>query len=94
MSEKRVAYAEKGDRGGVLFMCPGCKCGHLVTTKAPNDMGAQWTWNGSLTAPTFQPSILLQGNPRCHSFVENGMIRFLSDCSHELAGKTVPLEEW
>lgn len=30
---------------------------------------------------------------RCHSFVENGMIRFLSDCTHELAGQTVPLPE-
>ena len=29
---------------------------------------------------------------RCHSFVADGKIRFLSDCTHELAGKTVPLE--
>lgn len=28
----------------------------------------------------------------CHSFVTNGMIQFLGDCTHELAGKTVPLE--
>src|SRR4051812_21233604 len=28
---------------------------------------------------------------QCHSFVTDGMIEFLSDCSHELAGKTVPL---
>lgn len=28
---------------------------------------------------------------RCHSFVEDGNIRFLSDCSHELAGQTVAL---
>jgi len=30
----------------------------------------------------------------CHSFVTNGMIQFLDDCSHELAGQTVPLMEW
>ena len=30
----------------------------------------------------------------CHSFVRNGQIEFLSDCTHELAGKTVPLEAW
>lgn len=30
----------------------------------------------------------------CHSFVRDGMIQFLSDCSHELAGKTVPLEDF
>lgn len=29
----------------------------------------------------------------CHSFVTDGNIQFLSDCSHELAGKTVPLED-
>lgn len=28
---------------------------------------------------------------RCHSFVRDGMIEFLPDCSHALAGKTVPL---
>jgi hypothetical protein len=27
----------------------------------------------------------------CHSFVRNGNIEFLSDCTHEFAGKTVPL---
>ena len=28
----------------------------------------------------------------CHSFVTDGMIRFLGDCTHKLAGQTVPLE--
>lgn len=28
---------------------------------------------------------------RCHSFVRDGQIQFLDDCTHELAGKTVPL---
>lgn len=27
----------------------------------------------------------------CHSFIENGQIRFLNDCSHELAGETVDM---
>lgn len=29
----------------------------------------------------------------CHSFVTDGNIQFLSDCSHELAGQTVPLPD-
>jgi hypothetical protein len=29
---------------------------------------------------------------RCHSFVRAGHIQFLGDCTHALAGKTVPLE--
>jgi hypothetical protein len=30
----------------------------------------------------------------CHSFVTDGMIQFLSDCTHALAGQTVPLPDW
>jgi hypothetical protein len=35
------------------------------------------------------------GNPVpsvCHSFIRDGQIQFLSDCTHALAGQTVPLE--
>lgn len=28
----------------------------------------------------------------CHSFVTDGQIQFLGDCTHELAGQTVPLK--
>lgn len=31
---------------------------------------------------------------RCHSFVKAGMIEFLADCTHALAGQTVPLPSW
>lgn len=30
---------------------------------------------------------------QCHSYVTNGSIQFLADCSHSLAGQTVPLPE-
>lgn len=30
----------------------------------------------------------------CHSFVRDGMVQFLSDCTHALAGQTVALGEW
>jgi hypothetical protein len=30
----------------------------------------------------------------CHSFVTDGRIQFLSDCTHALAGKTVDLPDW
>lgn len=30
---------------------------------------------------------------RCHSFVRDGKIEYLSDCSHELAGQTVELKD-
>ena len=30
----------------------------------------------------------------CHSFVTEGRIRFLDDCTHKLAGQTVDIPEW
>ena len=30
----------------------------------------------------------------CHSFVKEGKIQFLGDCTHELAGATVDMVEW
>ncbi len=74
------------------FHCPGCKCLHSFSVGNAN--GPSWTWNGSFETPTFSPSLLYPINRRCHSFVRNGMIEFLNDCFHVLAGTTVPLPEW
>lgn len=76
------------------FFCPGCKCGHQICTGT-----GQWTFDGDMEKPTINPSVLCYEIPeakipRCHSFVRAGVIQFLSDCSHELAGKTVPLEDF
>jgi hypothetical protein len=30
----------------------------------------------------------------CHSFIQEGSIIFLDDCTHTLRGQTVPLPEW
>jgi hypothetical protein len=30
----------------------------------------------------------------CHSFVTDGRIQFLGDCTHALAGQTVEIPEW
>lgn len=30
----------------------------------------------------------------CHSFVRDGLIQFLDDCTHALAGKTIALPQW
>jgi hypothetical protein len=82
-----------------VFFCPGCRCEHGVWTSKTNRNGARWTWNGDMVRPTFSPSLNISyGNgpdvPRvvCHSFVRDGQIQFLGDCTHALAGQTVPLE--
>jgi hypothetical protein len=31
---------------------------------------------------------------QCHSFVRDGMIQFLGDCTHSLVGQTVPLPDY
>lgn len=55
-----------------------------------------WEWNGDVEKPTLAPSILTwcdlpNGKKVCHSFIRNGMVEYLSDSTHEFAGKTVEL---
>lgn len=81
--------AEWDGKRQLCFYCPGCKETHGVRVAGPNS----WGWNGDLDAPTFTPSIAARGMIFCHSFVENGQIRFLSDSEHALAGQTVPMPD-
>ena len=88
-----IARVTRGDGTiyGYHFHCPGCDDIHTV--------GNSWTFNGSMSAPTFNPSVLVkygESRPghRCHSFIKGGNIRFLADCTHDLAGLTLPLPEW
>ncbi len=52
-----------------------------------------WSWNGSVDRPTLRPSVKTECGKMwiCHSWVNNGKVRFLEDSSHELAGQTVGL---
>lgn len=101
------------EHGGVSFHCPGCRRPHVVFVGPQRRDGrARWGFNGDYDAPTFDPSVMVEGvqdltddehaqlmrgdtvEPRplvCHSFVRNGEIQFLSDCTHVLAGQTVAL---
>jgi hypothetical protein len=51
-----------------------------------------WTFNGDLERPTFSPSIKVTSKNKdqeivCHSFVTDGQINFLNDCTaHPLRG--------
>lgn len=92
---RRAKRLERGDGsyGGHLVECPACGFGHLFEVN-------RWTFNGDEERPTFSPSMLVHPNPNanppsplCHSFVRDGRIEFLSDCTHALAGQTVDLQE-
>lgn len=91
------------DDGGLMFWCPGCDGAHRIKHGAGS--GPRWSWNGSAEKPTFSPSVLVRydgpdagkdGAPPavCHSFVTDGRIQFLGDCTHALAGQTVDLPHW
>lgn len=68
--------------------------------------GAIWRFDGNEEAPTFTPSMHVQAGgwkrpdgtlvPRrtlCHYLLTKGVLQFLADSGHQLAGKSVPLPE-
>jgi hypothetical protein len=75
-----------------------------AAARHPGRGAKAWGWNRSDEAPTFTPSILvygwksenpeMKGQPRCHSFVREGRIEYLSDSEHALAGQTFDLPNW
>ena len=86
------------------FWCPGCDEPHAPVVQTPEWMrpGSEpvWTWNGDLDKPTISPSVLARANRLtdgetkktvCHSFLRDGKLEFLGDCTHDLAGQTVEL---
>lgn len=94
--------------GGLMFWCPGCDGAHMVMVG--DGPGPRWGYNGDPLRPTFSPSLLVtyngadagqnRGDGRlappavCHSFVADGRIQFLSDCTHALAGQTVDIPQF
>jgi phage FluMu protein Com len=108
MSQLSKVLRDAVDSNGVKYLnfkCPGCNKVHSVTVSGNH----AWKWNDDIDKPTFSPSVLVifpakpeakeefkewRTERRCHSFVTDGCIQFLSDCTHELAGQTVSLPEW
>lgn len=81
--------------GLLIYHCPGCgRCHGLPTHKPFTPNGHLWQWNGSLVRPTLEPSINQPGDSRlgrCHHWLRDGVLEFLSDSEHKLAGKKVAL---
>ena len=76
--------------------------GYMITSPATgmNVMfDKRWSFNGDFDKPTFRPSMLMQypaenpetGHVREHFFVTDGRIKYLADCHHDMAGKTVDM---
>lgn len=94
-----------GDNG-IFFMCPGCKDGHRIFVglgPGPrwgfNGDFDKPTFTPSVLVTGFAPSDIegefddaTKDKPfTCHSFVREGRIQFLGDCTHALAGQTVAM---
>lgn len=94
----------------VLFHCPGCGDNHQIwigtwtfngdlvkPTITPSILvrGNQWPKD---EYPEYykanHPNIKAGGETVCHSFVTDGRIQYLGDCTHILAGQTVDLPIW
>jgi len=96
MKVKRV-----GD-DGLRYYCQGCQSSHMI--KIGQGAGPRWGWNGSMEAPTFSPSVMVtydgpdagvDGAPPavCHTFIKDGRVQFLGDCTHQFAGTTQALPD-
>jgi len=65
-----------------------------IMLKGKREGTGNWTWNGDTEKPTIRPSVLTTNHLfRCHSWINDGKVQFLFDCSHELANTTVDLKE-
>jgi hypothetical protein len=90
----KTRIVQFNDHERIVFYCEGCKTHEAVPISGPR----AWGWNGDLERPTLTPSILSttphpDGNRVCHSFVTDGKIQYLGDCSHALAGQTIDLPD-
>ena len=83
------------------FYCPACKECHWVAV-GPRSVWPKhlrWQFNGDLDKPTVNPSLLVTykmpaGERRCHSFIRDGRIQYLGDCTHELRNQTVEIPDF
>lgn len=92
------------DSSRALFWCPGCEESHQIDTEEwkfnddfekPTFSPSYLTWvdpNPSAN-PKYKNGKYFKGF-RCHSFIRQGTIEYLSDSTHRLAGQTVEIPEW
>jgi hypothetical protein len=104
-----MARAKRAEPDRVHFYCPGCDDVHGIShgpghwtwngdldrpTFSPSVLvsGTQWKPDAGFHKPNHH--VAPGERTVCHSFVTDGRIQFLGDCTHILAGQTVDLPEW
>lgn len=90
----REVKSDLGEVVGYSFLCAACTWAdgdplpHLYYIRG----AVTWDFNGDLERPTFTPSLKNTGEGEvCHLFVTAGQIEYCPDCTHALAGQTVPM---
>ena len=91
-----IRKATDKDKPHYAIFCPACKCLHVFD--------GRWTFNGNFDKPTFKPSMLINKSTtpktcnvnrhRCHSFVTDGKIKLLGDCTHDMKNMEIELKPY
>lgn len=98
-----------GDRY-LTFWCPGCDMAHQIKvdgtgswswngdpikpTFSPSVLVRYDHWVPAASHENPEPGPQTLVGDACHSFIADGRIQFLTDCTHKLAGQTVDLPAW
>lgn len=95
--------------GWLAFWCHGCGHSHQIQHGDGAGPRWGWngdierptftpsvlvTWSEPSDNPDEFDNTTKDVKKACHSFVTDGRIQFLGDCTHALAGQTVPLAEF
>lgn len=92
MSKQLGNYLIQLSENILAHWCPACKDLHQVNVGTNG-----WRFNENLETPDFKPSIRVrtfEGQEVasvCHYFVDDGVISYCNDSTHEMAGQKVPL---
>jgi len=80
----------------IFYRCPGCNEHHWI----PVTGSKAWQFDGNLESPTVTPSVkhtCKYGDDTpdsvCHYFIRAGRLEYCGDCTHNLAGQTVPMPQ-
>jgi hypothetical protein len=80
--------------GVMLHWCPACNRPHEIHMRGSSQQRRlRWDWNDNTARPTFWPALLVERGDGavCHYQIADGRIQFEEDCTHAMAGKSVPL---
>lgn len=98
-----------GGKVGVNYWCDGCDGMHGITIEGPGAWSFDGDYENPTFEPSQLTTGVryvrgsrdeverdAEGKPIkeiCHTFIRGGMVQFLGDCTHHLAGQTLPLPD-